>query len=207
MLLVEMLRANRRIRLILARTHHYRTLEIERGATMEEIKKAHKAMARKYHPDRPGGDQNKFVAAQEAFEVLSNDEQRAAYDREIFGKAREEPQSSGEETAEDMFYRNARGVWKREEGEEHVSEKYQAGLHQFDRMERKFYRRIDAAKAYLWDKVNNPAKTIFVLVSCCVALYYIDKAFRMYTEWLCSGAPSVVSRLSVHVVFGFRLHI
>jgi len=155
---------------------------------MEEIKKAHKAMARKYHPDRPDGDQNKFVAAQEAFEVLSNDEQRAAYDREIFGKSRHESESPGksEETAEDKFYRNARGVWKREEGEEHVSEKYQAGLHQFDRMERKFYRKIDAAKEYFWDKVNNPAKSIFVLVSCCVALYYIDKAFRMYTAWLCS---------------------
>merc|ERR1712048_763619 len=82
----EMLRVNnvihprRYLRVSLPVLNYYRTLEIDRQATKEDIKKAHKAIARKYHPDRPGGDKEKFIAAQEAFECLYDASSREKYD-------------------------------------------------------------------------------------------------------------------------------
>ena len=92
--LLDMLRArpflrNRFLSISPLSGNHYKVLEIERSATKDEIKKAHKAIARKFHPDRPGGDKDRFIAAQEAFECLSDATSREKYDDEIFGKKRE----------------------------------------------------------------------------------------------------------------------
>lgn len=61
----------------------YQTLGVTRTATKDEIKKAHRKLALKYHPDKnPGKDaQDRFKRIQEAYDVLSHDEKRAAYDR------------------------------------------------------------------------------------------------------------------------------
>lgn len=63
---------------------YYKILGIERSATDEEIKKAYRKLAHQYHPDRPGGDANKFKKLSEAYQILSNKEKRAYYDK--FGK-------------------------------------------------------------------------------------------------------------------------
>lgn len=66
---------------------YYEILEITQSADKETIKKAYRKMALKYHPDRNQGDkeaENKFKLVNEAYEVLSNDEKRAIYDR--YGK-------------------------------------------------------------------------------------------------------------------------
>ncbi|MCS7188642.1 MAG: J domain-containing protein [Bacteroidia bacterium] len=63
---------------------YYATLGVERGASQEAIKKAYRRLARKYHPDANPGDkvaEEKFKEIQEAYEVLSNPETRAKYDR------------------------------------------------------------------------------------------------------------------------------
>tara|TARA_B100000809_G_scaffold262176_1_gene312583 strand:- start:3579 stop:4457 length:879 start_codon:yes stop_codon:yes gene_type:complete len=63
---------------------YYEILEIGRGASDEEIKKAYRTLALKYHPDKNKGDEqaeSRFKEAAEAFEVLSDPEKRAAYDR------------------------------------------------------------------------------------------------------------------------------
>lgn len=67
---------------------YYEILRVERGADAAEIKKAYRRLAMQYHPDRNPGDadaESKFKEAAQAYEVLSNDDLRARYDR--FGHA------------------------------------------------------------------------------------------------------------------------
>lgn len=63
---------------------YYEVLEIERTASVDEIKKSYRRMALKYHPDKNPGDreaEEKFKEAAEAYAVLSDQEKRARYDR------------------------------------------------------------------------------------------------------------------------------
>ncbi len=66
---------------------YYEVLEVDRNASKEELKRAYRRMARKYHPDvnHEEGADERFKEINEAYEVLSNDNSRAAYDR--FGHA------------------------------------------------------------------------------------------------------------------------
>lgn len=66
---------------------YYEILGISKGASSDEIKKAYRKLALKYHPDRNGGDkeaEEKFKEISQAYEVLSNEEKRQIYDR--YGK-------------------------------------------------------------------------------------------------------------------------
>ena len=63
---------------------YYDILGVDRNATPEEIKKAYRKIAIKYHPDKNPGDseaEEKFKEAAEAYEILSNQEKRQRYDR------------------------------------------------------------------------------------------------------------------------------
>ncbi|MDO4759006.1 MAG: molecular chaperone DnaJ [Rikenellaceae bacterium] len=67
---------------------YYEVLGVERNANADEIKKAYRKAAIKYHPDKNPGDkeaEEKFKEAAEAYDVLSNQEKRARYDQ--FGHA------------------------------------------------------------------------------------------------------------------------
>lgn len=62
----------------------YQTLGVGRDASKDEIQKAYRKLARRYHPDmNPDNDEakEKFKRIQEAYDVLSDDDKRAAYDR------------------------------------------------------------------------------------------------------------------------------
>ncbi len=63
---------------------YYEILEIDRNASGNEIKKAYRKLAMKYHPDRNQGDkeaEEKFKLVNEAYQVLSDPQKRATYDR------------------------------------------------------------------------------------------------------------------------------
>jgi len=60
---------------------YYKLLDIEKGASQEEIKKAFRKLAHKYHPDKQTGDEEKFTEINEAYQVLSDEKKRATYDQ------------------------------------------------------------------------------------------------------------------------------
>jgi molecular chaperone DnaJ len=72
----------------MAKRDYYDVLGVAKGSDADEIKKAYRKMAIKYHPDKNEGDkaaEEKFKEAAEAYEVLSNPEKRQRYDQ--FGHA------------------------------------------------------------------------------------------------------------------------
>ncbi|MDR3201472.1 MAG: molecular chaperone DnaJ [Spirochaetales bacterium] len=68
----------------MAKRDYYEVLGIARGASIDEIKKSYRKLAIQYHPDRNQGNkeaEEKFKEATEAYEVLSDEKKRAAYDQ------------------------------------------------------------------------------------------------------------------------------
>lgn len=75
---------------------YYEVLGIQKGASDDEIKKAYRGMAKKYHPDLHPGDaeaEANFKEVNEAYEVLSDKEKRSRYDQ--FGHAGVDPNFGG----------------------------------------------------------------------------------------------------------------
>jgi molecular chaperone DnaJ len=68
----------------MAKQDYYTTLGVERGASAEDLKKAYRKLAMQHHPDRNPGDKQaeaKFKDVSEAYDVLKDEQKRAAYDR------------------------------------------------------------------------------------------------------------------------------
>ena len=59
----------------------YEVLGVSKNASQDEIKKAFRTLAHKYHPDKKHGDEKKFKEINEAYQILSNPEKRAQYDQ------------------------------------------------------------------------------------------------------------------------------
>src|SRR3954467_10887541 len=78
---------------------YYEVLGVPKNASDDEIKKAYRKLAMKYHPDRNQGEgsskdaEARFKEAKEAYEMLSEPEKRAAYDQ--FGHAGVDPNMRG----------------------------------------------------------------------------------------------------------------
>ncbi|HKZ72660.1 MAG TPA: molecular chaperone DnaJ [Steroidobacteraceae bacterium] len=80
----------------MAKRDYYKILDVPRTATEAEIKKAYRRLAMKYHPDRNPNDdeaEGRFKEAKEAYEVLCDEQKRAAYDQ--FGHAGVEAAARG----------------------------------------------------------------------------------------------------------------
>lgn len=88
----------------MAKRDYYEVLGLQRGASKDEIKKAYRRLAVQYHPDRNPGNkeaEEKFKEATEAYEVLSDDQKRAAYDQ--FGFAGVEGMGGGQQDFSSAF--------------------------------------------------------------------------------------------------------
>ncbi len=73
---------------LMSKKDYYDVLGVPRGASADQIKKAYRRLARKFHPDATGNDKKaaeRFKEAQEAYELLSDPQKRQAYD--TFGHA------------------------------------------------------------------------------------------------------------------------
>ena len=67
----------------MSKRDYYKVLGVSKGASADELKKAYRKLAMKYHPDRNQGDtgaEKKFKELNEAHDVLKDDQKRAAYD-------------------------------------------------------------------------------------------------------------------------------
>lgn len=80
----------------MAKRDYYEILGVDRNVDKKDLKKAYRRVAMKYHPDRAPGDkaaEEKFKEASEAYEILSDDDKRSAYDR--FGHDGVDPSRMG----------------------------------------------------------------------------------------------------------------
>lgn len=76
----------------MSKRDYYEVLGVDKGAAERDIKKAYKRLAMKFHPDRTQGDkgmEEKFKEVQEAYEILTDSQKRAAYDQ--YGHAGVDP--------------------------------------------------------------------------------------------------------------------
>src|SRR5579884_2607958 len=77
---------------------YYETLGVGRGADTDEIRKAYRKLARKYHPDLNPGDkaaEERFKKVQEAYDILSDDQKRKVYDQYGFYSDNIPPNGAG----------------------------------------------------------------------------------------------------------------
>lgn len=83
-------------------TKLYETLGVEKSADQKDIKKAYRKLAVKHHPDK-GGDEHKFKEINAAYEILSDTEKRAKYDKYGLEGVSEEGGGGGGGGADDLF--------------------------------------------------------------------------------------------------------
>lgn len=80
---------------------YYKTLGVDKNASPEQIKRAFRELAQKYHPDKASGNAEKFKEINEAYQVLSDTEKKKMYDQ--YGSSFEQARAQGGSAGFDNF--------------------------------------------------------------------------------------------------------
>lgn len=67
---------------------YYKILQVERTASIEEIKKSYRKLVKKFHPDQNPNNKDAekiFAKLSEAYDILNNSEKKSVYDKKLFG--------------------------------------------------------------------------------------------------------------------------
>lgn len=130
----------------------YLLLGVERNASLAQIKAAHRALAKQYHPDAPGGDTVRFLQVQAAYDLLSNSLRRREWD------ARHAPGPMRAGQAAAARPRAANGRWTRAEDAAPQRPAGSSQAHPPDaRRERPFAQGRDpSARTYTWSASEVP---------------------------------------------------
>ena len=86
---------------------YYKILGAEKNSSADELKKAFRKLAHKYHPDKKDGDEKKFKEINEAYQVLGDESKRKQYDQ--FGAGFEQQGGFGGGMNWEDFMRASRG--------------------------------------------------------------------------------------------------
>lgn len=128
--------------------NYYYILGVERNATLEEIKKAYKKLALKFHPDQNNGDkffEERFKEIAEAYEVLSNQERRKQYDMAWFihhaqnasnNRTNTSNQAAEEEKRKKEAFEQEKAKFEREKRAHEEQRKQEQELREKERFER-----------------------------------------------------------------------
>lgn len=109
-------------------SNYYQILGVSENASLEEIKKEYKKLAKQHHPDK-GGDENLFKNISEAYSVLSDDEKRKRYDFNIkFGNQNSGPGFGGGFSFDENFIRNFMFKQRQESEKINIQIRYQVTL-------------------------------------------------------------------------------
>lgn len=98
--------------------NYYQLLDLSKDAKPQEIKKAFRLFASKYHPDKHGGDkffEEKFKEIKEAYDVLSDSDLKRKYDEKFFGNSKREK----------SYYQNSRDKSSNSSEQQRTSNSYQ----------------------------------------------------------------------------------
>lgn len=168
---------------------YYKILGVERSASVDEIKKAYRELAHQHHPDRPGGNESKFKEISEAYQILSNKEKRAQYDR--FGRVPSGTPGFGGGNFEFDFGFNPEDI-------SDLSDVFEAFFEGFGLRKRKTYRRGSdieiAMEISLEEAFHGVRKTLsyFAAVTCerCGGIGH-DKAAGVSSCSACGGQGEI----------------
>jgi curved DNA-binding protein len=120
---------------------HYEILDVEPSASAEQIRKAFRSLAFVYHPDLAGPDVNDdglFIQIREAYEILSDDERRRAYDEELTAaRKRESERRPSVQRVVSVERPSARQVYSPFYTEQRLSRPVDAELVDLDTVERR----------------------------------------------------------------------
>ena len=185
--------------------NYYQILGISRDATQEEIKKAYRLYASKFHPDKHKGDEffsNQFKSVKEAFDILSNPIYRKKYDHEFFSNYTENQSPFVHEDKnyeEEFSQNNTSSSSKQSEGRSSSSSYNNTKLYEYAG----FWRR---SVAYIVDIIFISIFEIFIFALMFIPLIFVEKVtFNEIIEgvYLLYTAESILSYMLTFILTWF----